>query len=101
MSNKIFKKYQNEHYKKYPPLKIKRLTPAQAEALQKQEGVEMKQIENNSGEVISKANSKNTVKYCDDNLHEDPIQDNLKQVPINTTQSQDGEHKNDNNIDEK
>lgn len=60
---RLFKKYQNEHYKKYPPLKVKRLTQEQAEALQKQEGVTMQPIENiSSGEVISKANPQNTVK---------------------------------------
>lgn len=77
------------------------MTQEQAEALQKQEGVEMKPIQNNSNEVISKANPENTVKYCDDNLNEDPIQQNLKKIPTNKPESEDFGKPLDKNIDEK
>lgn len=75
------------------------MTPEQAEKLQKQEGVEMKPIENNSSEIISRAN--NTVKYCDDNLNEDSIQQNLKKVPQTKAESVDFGEPLDKNIDEK
>lgn len=77
------------------------MTQEQAEKLQKQEGVEMKQIQNNSSEVISKANPQNTVKYCDDNLNEDPIQQNLKNIPQSKPESEDFGQPKDNSIDEK
>jgi len=98
---RIFKKYQNEHYKKYPPLKVKRLTPEQAEALQKQEGVTMQPIENKSGEVISKANAQNTVKYCDDNIDQSEKQSETKKVPDTKPESEDFGVPLNTNIDEK
>lgn len=38
----------------------------------------MQQIKSNSNEVITPAHANNAVKYCDDNLHDDPIQDVTK-----------------------
>jgi len=60
----------------------------------------MQPIENKSGEVISKANAQNTVKYCDDNLG-DEMQNNLKKVPNTKPESEDFGVPLNTNIDEK